>query len=320
MSQREPHMLNPRKPDFFLVGAPKCGTTAMATYLGSHPEIFMTTDEFHYFGSDLRFNNNLGRNPAWNKMSEEQYLLHFARVNGEKRVGEGSVFYLFSKRAASEISDFNSVAQIIIMLRQPVEAMYSLHSQMIYGCEENIEDFRDALAAEPNRKRGVCIPKGCCSLEGLMYRAVFQYTSQVERYFDVFGRENVLVLIFDDLKNDAAGTYRQTLEFLRVDSNFTTKFSKINTNKRVRSQWLHSFMVDPPSPFKSVARFLAGTNWTRETARWFIRIFNTRYKERSPMDPALWRELNEESKPHIDHLSALLDRDLSFWYARSTPI
>jgi hypothetical protein len=319
MSQTELYMLNPRKPDFFIVGAPKCGTTAMATYLGSHPEIFITTEEFHYFGSDLRFTRSLSRNPDWSQMSEEQYLSYFAKATSEKRLGEGSVFYLYSKRAAKEIHEFNSAAQIIVMLRQPVEAMYSLHSQMLYGNEENIEDFREALAAEPDREQGLRIPYAICSLDGLLYRKIFQYPSQVERYFDVFGRKNVMVLIFDDLKNDVAGTYRRILEFLSVDSEFIPEFPVININKRVRSRWLHTFMANPPDPIRPVARFLACKKWTRDLVRWFISVFNTRYEKRTPMDPLLQRELNEEFKPQIDSLSSLLDRDLSFWYSESLP-
>ena len=314
MSQKTLRNTNPRKPDFFLVGAPKCGTTAMATYLGSHPDIFMTTDELHYFGSDLRFTTSLSRNPDWNLMSEGEYLSHFARATVEKRVGEGSVFYLYSKLAAKEIHDFKSSAQIIIMLRQPVEAMYSLHSQMLYGCEEDIKDFRGALEAEPDRKRGLRIPESACSLDGLLYREVSKYASQVERYFDIFGRENVLVIIFDDFIRDVADIYRQTLEFLGVDSAFTIEFPVTNTNKRVRSRLLHSFMANPPSPLRSVAHFLARTNRTRLAAQWFIRIFNTRHEERLPMDPVLRWELNKEFKPQVDRLSGLLNRDLSFWY------
>src|SRR5882672_1680365 len=111
-----------RKPDCFIVGAPRCGTTAMYTYLGQHPEIFMSArKEPHFFGTDLS-------SPALVR-DEQQYLSLFAKAQNEKRAGEASVFYLYSQRAAREIHAFCPSARIIIMLRNPVEMMYSLHSR-----------------------------------------------------------------------------------------------------------------------------------------------------------------------------------------------
>src|SRR5579872_3244504 len=98
-----------RKPDFFIVGAPRCGTTAMFDYLGKHPEIFgAALKEPHFFGSDIAY----PRRPTL-----ERYLSYFVGANGEKRVGEASTSYLFSKLAAAEIKEFSPSSRIIIMLR-----------------------------------------------------------------------------------------------------------------------------------------------------------------------------------------------------------
>src|SRR5687768_11853389 len=86
------------KPNFFIVGAPKCGTTAMNDYLNQHPAIFMATKELHYFGRDLKLKN---------KISEAEYLKHFTNAGNKKIIGEASVWYLYSKTAAHEIKSFS---------------------------------------------------------------------------------------------------------------------------------------------------------------------------------------------------------------------
>jgi hypothetical protein len=105
-----------KKPDFFIVGAPKCGTTSLSEYLKQHPEIFMSEPkEPHFFGTDLE--------SYWGGRFERyrdvhKYLSLFANVQDEIRVGEASPWYLYSKRAAEEIKQFNPASRIIILLRR----------------------------------------------------------------------------------------------------------------------------------------------------------------------------------------------------------
>ncbi|NJL34400.1 MAG: sulfotransferase domain-containing protein [Chloroflexaceae bacterium] len=133
------------KPDFFIVGAPKCGTTAMTDYLNQHPDVFVpVVKEPDFFGSDLtgrRYTTNL-----------HTYLALFEPGRG-KLCGEGSTAYIISKQAAQEIYNFNPEAKIIIMIRNPVDMLYSLHNQVVYTGDESIHDFALALAAEPNASR-----------------------------------------------------------------------------------------------------------------------------------------------------------------------
>src|SRR5262249_18615363 len=157
-----------------------CGTTALYTYLGQHPDIFMAAPkEPHFFGTDIS-SPGLVRD-------ERQYLSLFAGARHEKRVGETSVFYLCSQRAAAEIHVFCPSARIIMMLRNPVEMMPSLHLRHLLVGVEPIGDFRAALAAEEERKRGLCLPARPYPLQTLWYREMARYTRQVRRYLDVFG-------------------------------------------------------------------------------------------------------------------------------------
>jgi hypothetical protein len=89
-----------KRPNFFIVGAPKCGTIALYTYLRRHPAVFMSHKEVHYFGHDLGHR-------YCGAMSEEDYLKLFTPAGAESALGDASVWYLFSKSAAQEIHDFD---------------------------------------------------------------------------------------------------------------------------------------------------------------------------------------------------------------------
>jgi predicted DNA-binding protein len=299
-----------KRPNFFIVGAPRCGTTAMYQYLKKHPEIFMPDEwkEPYFFGSDLSF-----RKP---RMTREQYLSLFSRVRDEKRIGEASVLYLYSKHAAKEIKEFCPESSIIIMLRNPVDMIYSWHSELLYEGSENIEDFASALDAMEDRKRGLRIPTKTNLIDCLYYLDIPRYTEQVQRYLDNFGRENVHIIIFDDFQRDTAGVYKETLDFLRVNPHFSTDLKAVNPNKALRVKALRRLVKSRRAPL-----------WLRVTVprpvrSWLLRSLsrlNTRYSPRPPIAPELRMRLQVEFTPEIERLSELLGRDLTHWVRDAIP-
>lgn len=294
-----------RIPDFFIVGAPKSGTTAMYTYLKQHPEIFMPEKkESHFFGTDLHSSLFI--------RDRTEYLSLFSRVKDEKRVGESSVWYLYSKKAATEIKEFSPSAGIIIMLRDPVDMLYSQHSQFLYNGNEEIACFEDALNAEEDRKRGLRVPPSVHFVESLFYKETAKYTDQVRRYFDVFGSENVHVIIYDDFKGNVASTYRECLRFLGVTEDFLPEFKAINPNKRVRSNALRNLLQNPPQIVKSFGRlFVSGPVHQKLIKN--LTSFNRKYESRPPMDSGLRSKLQVEFAPEVERLSRLVKRDLTHW-------
>ena len=305
-----------RIPNFFIVGAPKCGTTSLCHYLGQHPDIFIPpAKEIHYFGRDLTGNK---------KAKTENEYLSFFQNRSEQMCGEGSTWYLFSKQASREISQFNSDSKIIVMLREPVSLLHSLHSQrLVNGSSENIFDFQEALEAEDDRRNGKRMPKKCMRPEGLFYSDVVKFAEQIERYFEVFGRDRVRVIIFDDFKANTAKVYQQTLEFLGVSSNFRPNFTKMNANKRVRSAALQRFLRFPPSCLDRLGRSVPLCPKFKE-AWWSqfsqtARACNTYAAPRPPLDPELHRSLQRKFAPEVERLSDLLQRDLTYW-SREIPI
>jgi hypothetical protein len=294
-----------RTPDFFIVGAPKCGTTAMNDYLRQHPEIFLPQKkEINFFGSDLIFYKP--------RVTKEEYFSHFAAAKDEKRVGEAAVWYLYSKLAASEIKAASPDGSIIIMLRSPVDMMYSLHAQRLYNDNEDLRDFAEALAAEQDRQQGRRVYKNAANAMGFFYRDAARYTQQVRRYFEVFGREKVHVIIFDDFKKDTPRSFRDTCEFLGVDTQFRPEFNIINPSKTVHSEALRSFLRYPPPAVRWVLRSL-GLRPVEWGFKGWLKRLNTKVQPRSDIDPALKQVLQAEFLPEIEQLSELLGRDLTHW-------
>lgn len=287
-----------RRPDFFIVGAPKCGTTAMNYYLGQHPEIFVPRmKEIHYFGSDLYVNRD---------MSLESYLSIFEEATDEKRVGETSVLYLSSKLAPQEIKQFNPEAQIIVMLRNPVEKLYSDHSYAIYREREDVADVEAALHAEEERRKAVHGPRKP------RYRETLKYTEQLQRYVDVFGWESIHVIIYDDFAADTLGTYQRALEFLGVAWDFEPDLQIVNSNRRARSKSLRRLLSNPPQSVRGLVRSIIPST-LRHKVIGRLEHFNSRYQTRSPMDPEVRKRLQKEFEPEVEQLGELLGRDLTHW-------
>lgn len=292
-----------RKPNFFTVGAARCGTSAMYEYLRAHPEIYIPDrKELYYFSRDLHF--------VHPRPSLDEYLAQFAKARDEKRLGDASPLALYSKTAAQEIKEFSPDARIIIMLRNPVEEMYSHHSQLLFTGDENIEDFEQALAAEEPRKQGRIPYRGTICPEVLFYREGPRFAAQVKRYFDAFGRNNVHVNIFDDFKRDTAAVYRDTLQFLEVDPLFRPQLDAVNANKVYRSKALRRFFNAPV--VRTAARTLLPKP-VRARAQQALTPLVARHAKRPPMDPNLRRCLQDEFREDVQNLSDILGRNLLHW-------
>jgi hypothetical protein len=300
-----------KRPDFFIVGAPKCGTTAMYSYLQAHPQVFMP---FHkeplYFGADLH--------RRYGQLNEEQYLNLFADARPDQRAGEASAWYLYSSSAAAEIEAFSPNADIIVMLRDPVDVMYAQHSQLLFNRTENIVDFGEALEAEADRRAGRRLPPGPLRPENLFYRDMVRFADQLERYLARFGRDRVHVIVHDDLRADTPGEYRRLLEFLKVDPDFRPPFELKNTNKRPRFAGLQQLIYAPPGPLRMLGPRLRRSRLAH-ALRDAVVALNSRGEPRREMDPALRARLTDELRHDVERLGELIGRDLSSWSAATAP-
>ena len=298
--------MSSNRPNLFIVGAPRCGTSSMYAYLGQHPDIFMSpSKEIHYFGEDLWYKSNLG---------EKEYAALFSDWTDEQYAGEASVLYLYSNSAANELKAYNPSARIVILLRDPVDFLHSYHSQLLGIGYEDINDFEAALEAEPERRQGKRLPRLTRKLgtqKMLFYHDVAAFTEQVQRYFDTFGRESVHVIILDDLKSDPARIYRETLNFLGVDPDFEPEFL-ISNQEHTKIRFTGLLPVLSIASVIALRRNLLSRAFGK-LFYWPLLRWNKQKVTRSPMPDQLRKRLKAEFAPEVERLSELLGRDLRYW-------
>jgi hypothetical protein len=297
------------KPNFFIVGAPKCGTTALYEYLRHHPNIFLPEiKEPHFFAKDL------GNYPRIKTL--EEYTGMFAGSSAEQwRVGEASVYYLRSSVAIANIREFNPDARIIAMLRNPVEMLHSLHSQLLYVSQETVVDFQAAWRLQDRRSRGVDLPPKIRSPLLVQYEQVGKLGTQAQRLLSLFPRNQVKLILFDDFATSPQSVYDEVLAFLGVPHDGRTDFPRVNENKRARVDWLRRFYRRPPSLLQNAVRSLkraVGANGITAMKRKMVSL-NTVRERRQPISPEFRAELVETFRDEVALLSRLVHRDLSHW-------
>ena len=275
----------------------------MWRYLNAHPEIYLSPrKDMHFFGKDYA---PLKRA----RFTFEEYLSHFEHTD-ERAVGEASVWYLHSRFAAQEIFEFNPEMKIIVMLRDPVQMIYAHYTQMRFNAlgDEDLTTFEDALAAEPARREGRQIPTHCTLASALLYRDIAKVADQLERYYSVFPKEQVLVLFQEDMKTQMDALYRRALEFLAVDPDFQTDFKRINTHKEVRYEGVRKLIGVTPAGVKDLIPAGLRTKLSKG-----LRRLNSKHAERKPLLPETEQMLRTELDAQIVKLSTLTGRDLDHW-------
>lgn len=300
------------KPNFFIVGAPKCGTTALYAYLRPHPNIFMPElKEPHFFAKDL------GTYPRI-KTLEEYTGLFSPSTETHVRVGEASVYYLRSAVALANIRAFNPAAKIIAMFRNPVEMVYSFHSQLRYWSEETEPDFETAWRLQEQRRGGLHLPPQSRGPFLLQYAEFGKFGSQVQRVLASFPRDQVKLILYDDFAASPEKVYREVIDFLDLPQDTRSSFPRINENKRPRSEWLGNFLRKPPPVLRTAVRRLkqaAGAVGGEKIAAVTTKIvnLNTVKERRQPLSPEFKAELASTFREEVAVLSRILNRDLSHW-------
>ena len=292
-----PELSDVRKPDFFLVGAAKAGTTSLFYYLIQHPLIFIPpVKEPHYFSEFPQ-----PRAPTFRTV--EDYLRLFRGCDEKVKAGDASTSYLYSRHAADRIHALQPRARILIILRNPIDRAYSF---FWHNKREFVEplDFEAALAAEPQRISDDAPFRFHYFTSGL-------YHDQVKAYLDVFGREQVMVCLFEDLTEDAESLCHAIFSFLEVSSVIPVKTQKrFNPSGLPRSRLL-GHVLAPQFPGRRAVRFL----FPQFSRRLKYHLMRWTLKDPPPMDPGTRSRLAERFGEDVRRLGHLIDRDLSHWVA-----
>ena len=201
-----------KEPNFFIIGAPKCGTSSLANYLSMHTNVFFTKPKEPWFFSYPEY-------PGPHKNNYDSYLNLFKNVeNRHSAIGEGSVYYLYSSHAVKDILQRFSDAKFIVMLRNPIEAAFSSFVQNKKGVHPNsletLSTFREAWDAQDERLEGKKLPKNCGAVGKFQYRYIYSYSKQLERLYSLVKKENIHIILFEDFVKNTEKEYVKTLKFL----------------------------------------------------------------------------------------------------------
>ncbi|MGO9489050.1 MAG: sulfotransferase family protein [Solirubrobacteraceae bacterium] len=292
-------------PEFFIVGHPKSGTTALYEMLRSHPLVFMPKlKEPRFLARELH--PNIGPDdPHPNTL--EDYLALFAPAAAAQRIGEASPSYLRSELAAARIAELQPQARIIAILREPASFMRSLHLELLKDHVETEKDFRAAMARE----------EAIRDQKPLLWYSDerVEYVTQLRRYHEIFPPERVLVLIYDDFRTDNEGTVRRVLRFLDVDDTAPIEGSEANRTVLVRS----------PRMYEAVRSVYLGRGPAAKAVKTGIKAFTPQrvrheglktvrdrvlWSKPPPPDEELMLELRKRYAGEVQALSEYLGRDL----------
>jgi Sulfotransferase domain len=303
-----------RIPDFFIVGHAKSGTTALYAMLRRHPQIFMPiAKEPWYFADELH--ERTPPRPEGTPRTLAEYEAWFDGARDGQRVGEASPLYLWSHSAATRIAAVKPDARIIAIVREPATFLRSLHLQFVQTYIETENDFAKALALEPARREGREIPRYTYWPQALLYSEHVRYAEQLTRYRDAFSREQMLVLAYDDFRDDNDATVREVLRFLDVDDSLAIDVQHLNPTVRARSQRLNALLHAVSVGRGPVSRAVkAGikTVAPRRVRRGAVGAIRSRvlYAQPKPAGDELMLELRRRYKQEVVALSDFVERDV----------
>lgn len=298
------------KPNFFIVGTAKSGTTTLYHHLKDHKDFFFhpIIKEPHYFSTKYVKMPHTGpydeiRDRKRQSMPTlHDYLNLFKDATNEKIIADASVDYLYYYRTADDIKNFNPDAKIFIILRNPIERAYSAYFHQKREGREMLS-FEEALKQEEDRIQN--------NYDFIWrYRQMGLYYEQVKYYLDVFGSENVKIFLFDDFKSDINKVIFDTLKFLNVNTDFKIDpLRKYNVTGDVKNKHLHR-LLKYENPFKRILRLFLPKK-TRSEIRYKLDLKNLKKKPQMQADTKKY--LSEYYKSDILMTQRLIDRNLEHW-------
>lgn len=236
--------------NFFIVGYPKAGTTTLHNFLKEHPQIFLPTyKETKFFATDLQRESDSfhgGEAFAPFRTIEEYHGLYAARGQAEA-IGDVTPQYIYSQESAEKIYQYNPSAKIVIVIREPVAFLRSLHSEFLARLNEEEEDLFSAMELETSRRQGKHIPATVRVPSYLYYSNWMDYTAAIKRYTSVFPPDQVKIVLFDDLVANEVEVAKEVMRFLNVDDGIYQAPEKINRNPShtVRFRFLWKIAKSP---------------------------------------------------------------------------
>ena len=306
--------LDKKLPNFFIIGAAKCGTTSLFHYLSQHPDIYFptTVKESNYFvfcnreydtngpGSPKEiFNYLYGR--SINNFTEYKSL--FKSVKDEMVIGEVCPRYLYYDNASKNLKEFNPEAKIIVILRNPVERAFS-HYKMLASRSLAPYNFYRELQEEDQR-----ISQGWGW--DWHYCALGRYFEQIERYYQLFSRKNIKIILYEDFFNDSTSALKDICSFLNITAEFDFDLnSRHMVSYNPKNKFVHQILkADSLALLRRSIKKLFPAHLLSDISK-RLKSFN---ESKKTVDNKSAQYILSKLKQDMDDLELLLGRDLSHW-------
>lgn len=307
------------RPNLFIVGAPKAGTTSLCAYLSTHPQVFICKPKEPTFFA-RRFivdERRIQLKPFLR--SEQGYLALFSGAEEQhKVVGEASVNYLRFPQALAKVNEFNPKARIIVMLRNPVDLVQALHAQLLYESRETEREFARAWRLQFEREQGRGLPRSRLFSDDLLYGRMANLGEQLECVFQIFPHDHVKAILFEDFVRYTQETYWEVLDFLELERDARSSFPKLNERRAHRYDGLARSYKGLPLPLKLLSNGTKRMFGIKSLGiNQLLKKVNTTTVPRDELDLELASEIEDYFAEDITKLERLLHRDLSHWRSRS---
>lgn len=298
-------MIQQKHPNFIIIGAMKAATTSVYTYLKQHPDVFMPANKEPMFFNNFQRTTDFkvhGRTTK-NITTFEEYYALFEDATNEKAIGEASPSYIFNEDCPQLIHKHFPATKIIAVLRQPVARAYSNFLHTRRADREPISDFEIAFNKEEERKAANWSPL-------YYYKSKGYYAKQLYRYYSLFPKENIKVLLFEDLVKNPIQTSQEIFDFLNVDSTFIPNTSK-KANVSGTPQGIFGWLIMKLRYYNLIPN-IQFSNYLPPFIIQFI--FKLAYKKTTPLNQELAKRLTQKFyKEDILNLEKLIGKDLSHW-------
>lgn len=288
-------------PNFLIIGAMKSGTTPLYDFLGQHPQVFMPRrKEPHFFSSISQGESFQFEGDREVISCPDRFQALFAPKPEQTAVGEASTSYLCTPGTAKAIYDHLPHAKLICVLRNPVERAYSHYLFLRGHGIESLDNFAQALAAEPARHQA-----------GQTWGRYFQvglYAAQLRPYLERFARRQIAIYLFDELRQNPVDFAQEVYRFLGIDDTFVPDTSiRRNPGGIPKSDLLNALLVRP-NPIKQFIQ--------PHLPRWLYRAathLRDQNLSKPPMAAETRQHLIAAYREDILQLQDLIGRDLGNW-------
>lgn len=293
-------------PNVLMIGAARCGTTALYHLLKQHPQIFLPVQkELDFFpaeGKKLNFRGPCDYNMNNRAVTRlEKYASYFSEVKDEKAVLEISPWYLYSEIAAERIYHHIPDVKIVVMLRNPVDRAFSHYVLMRKLGFEPLLDFSEALKEEERRIRDNWA-------FGWHYLRVGLYAEQLKRYYDIFDEGQIKVFLYEEFKKEPDAFFKELFDFIGVDGHFPHVNKEVHASVLPKSDWIIRIMKEE-NLLRTVLKHFIPLS-IRPRIHQKITSINI---HKPSVDKKTRRELTDYYRNDIVKLSGLISRDLSAW-------